>query len=78
MAGRNLEVIFERATAPTEMANIVQSYAFQIGADEARLALCRNHIWARLKREGRPTDLLFTVSDGYAPSPEFAGAYRLS
>jgi Type II secretion system (T2SS), protein E, N-terminal domain len=73
LEGRNLEVSFERVTSPTEMANIVQSYAFQIGADQARLALCRNHIWARLKREGRPTDLLFTLADGDAQSPEFAG-----
>ena len=73
LTGRSLEVSFERVTSPMEMANIVQSYAFQIGADEARLALCQNHIWARLKREGRSTDLLFTLADGDAQSPEFAG-----
>ena len=78
LAGRNLEVSFERVTSPAEMASIVQSYAFQIGADEARLALCRNHIWARLQREERPTDLLFTLSDGNSPSPEFAGDYQLT
>ncbi len=72
LAGRNLEVSFERESSPAEVANIVQSYAFQIGSDEARLGRCRNHIWARLTRDGHPTDLLFALAVGDTAVPQFA------
>lgn len=71
LTGRNTEVTFERVSSPAEMANIVQSYAFQIGADEARMALCHNHLWARLTREGHPTDLLFALAGENTPPANY-------
>jgi hypothetical protein len=61
--------------SPAEMANIVRSYAFQIGANEARLALCRNQLWARLMRDGHPTDMLFALSGEGGTSGDTAQSY---
>jgi hypothetical protein len=70
LAAQNTEVAFERVASAAEMANIVQSYAFQIGADEARLAICRDYVWIRLNREDFPTDLLFLLRPRDIPDPE--------
>jgi two-component system copper resistance phosphate regulon response regulator CusR len=40
--------------------NVVDVYAFQIGANEARLGVCRDYVWARLNRDDCPTDLVFS------------------
>jgi Transcriptional regulatory protein, C terminal len=40
--------------------NVVDVYAFQIAADEARVGVCRNYVWVRLNRDGCPTDLVFS------------------
>jgi len=63
-SGRSLEVVFERISSELEMAQVIRSYADQIGAEEVRLGICRDRLWARLFREGLPTDLLFTLSEG--------------
>ncbi len=44
--------------------NVVDVYAFQTSADEARLEVCRHHVWARLNRDGCPTDLVFSMLAG--------------
>jgi len=59
--GLHVEVSFESPLSTSEIANIIQSYADQIGADEARLALCEDYLWVRLNRDGHPTDLLFDI-----------------
>jgi DNA-binding response OmpR family regulator len=41
--------------------NLVDVYAFEIGADEARIGVCRDYVWMRLNRDGYPTDLLFSI-----------------
>jgi hypothetical protein len=61
LAARNTEIVFERVTSAGEMASIVESYAFQVGAEEARLGLCREYVWVRLNRDKHPTDLLFLL-----------------
>ena len=61
-ADTNIDVAFDRVSSGAEMANIVQSYAWQTGAEEARLGVCRDYVWARLNREGCPTDLVFSLS----------------
>lgn len=68
--GQSNDVTFERVASVAEMATIVQSYAFQIGAEEARLEMCRNYLWARLNREGFPTDLIFTLAHESASTEE--------
>jgi len=60
-AGQNHDVSFERISSPAEVAAIVQSYAFQIGAEDARLEICGHYLWARLNCEGVPTDLTFSL-----------------
>ena len=65
LAGRNLEVRFERMSSPSEIAGIVQSYAFQIGAERVRLVICGGHLWVRLNRNQHPTDLLFGLDDSH-------------
>ena len=62
LTGRSIEVNFDRVSSVVEMANIVQSYAFQIGADEARFAICCGLLWVRLNRDCQPTDLLFSLA----------------
>jgi hypothetical protein len=71
LSDRNLEVRFEHASSTNDMAGIIQSYAFQIGADEARLGLCRDYVWARLNRGNSPTDLLFSLSGNSVDSISF-------
>jgi hypothetical protein len=61
LTGRNIEVSFDRVASVSEAANIVESYAFQVDADEARFAICNGLLWVRLSREAQPTDLLFSV-----------------
>jgi len=67
------DVTFDRISSAAEMARIVQSYASQIGADEVRLGVCRDYVWARLNRGDYSTDLLFTLCDEPAKEYEFAG-----
>ena len=59
---RTIDVSFDRVRTPPEMANIIQSYAFEVGAEEALLAVCPDYVWSRLNRDGHPTDLVFGVS----------------
>ncbi|MGA9568389.1 MAG: hypothetical protein WBS19_22905 [Candidatus Korobacteraceae bacterium] len=54
------DVNFDQVSSVPEIANIVRSYAFQVGAGEARLGVCRDYVWARLNRDGCPTDLVFS------------------
>ena len=75
--GLHVEVSFGSSVSPSEIANIIQSYAGQIGADEARLALCRNYLWARLNRDGHPTDLMFDLS-GHPSNPELVDLDTIS
>jgi hypothetical protein len=63
LAGRHVEVSFGASSTTAEIASIVQSYATQIGAGEARVARCLDLLWVRLMRDGHPTDLLFALSD---------------
>ena len=64
---QNNEVTFTKVTSAAEMANIIQSYASQIGAEDARLGVCRDYVWTRLNRKDHPTDLLFSLC-GEAPT----------
>jgi hypothetical protein len=72
LSGRNIEVSFDRVSSVAETANIVQSYAFQIAANEARFAICHGLLWVRLNRETQPTDLMFSVSHDKLTKTEFA------
>ena len=63
-AGQHTEVVFERALPVVEIANIVESYALQTSADEARFGVCQDFLWTRLNRDNRPTDLLFALRNG--------------
>jgi len=71
LSGRNIEVTFDRISSTIDIANIVQSYAFQIGADEALFAMCNGLLWARLNRETQPTDLVFSISGNERSNAEF-------
>jgi len=76
LSGRSTEVGFERISSAGEMASIVQSYACQIGADEARMGVCRDYAWVRLNRDHHPTDLLFALTGKEAGWLEFDDAFR--
>ena len=56
------DVTFDGISSAAEIARIAQSYASQIGAEEARIGVCRDYVWVRLNREDYPTDLLFSIS----------------
>ncbi len=59
-ASADNDVTFDRVSSVVEVANIIRSYAFQIGAGQARIGICRDHVWARLVRDDCPTDLVFS------------------
>lgn len=76
LASSGNDVVFERVASVPQMANIVQSYAFQIGAEEARLGICRDYVWARLNRGDCPLDLVFSKQqDNFASRGADAGEY---
>ncbi len=54
------DVTFDQVSSVPEIANIIRSYAFQIGSDQARIGICRDYVWARLIRDDCPTDLVFS------------------
>ena len=70
-AVQHVEVSFGPTASTAEIANIVQSYASQLGADEVRLACCHDHLWIRLNRRGYPTDLVFALNETPAKSAHF-------
>jgi hypothetical protein len=67
---QNTEIAFERVASASEIASILQSYAFEIGSEEVRIGICRNYVWARLNRENTPTDLLFALRPPDVPESE--------
>lgn len=56
------DVAFEGMASTLEIAGIVRNYAFQVAAEEARVAVCHDYVWARLNGAGHCTDLLFAIS----------------
>jgi hypothetical protein len=55
------EIVFETLWDPGEMARTVRDYSLALGADELLLARPRGFLWVRLRRNGRPHDLLFRL-----------------
>lgn len=53
------EVRFESVQTPGEMARILCSSSLEIEADEAFIAKCKEHLWARVKSDSNAVDLLF-------------------
>ncbi len=50
---------FENIQPPSEIANILRGHGVDLEADEAIIARCKEHMWARLKCGPREVDLLF-------------------
>jgi len=54
------ELVFDRSSSVAEIAKLVRNYVCQLGAEEARFGICRDHLWVRIV--GRQTmDLLFRM-----------------
>jgi len=53
------EIQFEGEQNPREVARIARSYAVQVQAEEARVALLQDHAWIVLKRSQRIWNLVF-------------------
>ena len=56
---RPTELVFETVADVAEMARIVRSYVLRLGAEEARMMICRSYIWVRLNSNGQAMNLLF-------------------
>lgn len=59
-AGKQMS--FDDAKTSREMAHVLCEYAVDFEAEEAILAGCKEHVWARLKCSDRDIDLLFRAS----------------
>ena len=53
------EILFEGEHGPREIARIARSYAVQVQAEDARVALLPNHAWIALKRAQKTWNLVF-------------------
>jgi len=58
-AGEN-ELVFDRDNPVGEIARLVRNYVNQLGAEEARLGICRDYLWVRMLGR-QPMDLLFRM-----------------
>jgi len=58
---RENQALFDRSSSPEEIAHLVRNYAHQLAAEEVRLGLCRDYIWARIRGGAREMDLLFRL-----------------
>lgn len=62
LAGYDEIPVQDRCT-PDQMARTLGRTAVDISAREARLACCKNHIWARLAGKSRTIDVIFRITE---------------
>jgi len=55
----NQEVTFEQSSSSLEMARIARNYLLQLGAEQVRVAICRDYLWTRFFSRTKEFDLLF-------------------
>ena len=60
------EILIDDPGAPERMAHTVGRMAAETAALEARFALCRNHIWARLNGKRGIIDVIFQMANSAA------------
>jgi len=56
------ELVFSNIKRPAELARILADYGLHFKANEAKIDICREHLWARLKNGTRAVDLLFRIA----------------
>jgi hypothetical protein len=56
------ELVFKDVERPAELARILADYGLHFKANEVKIDICREHLWARLKSGPRAIDLLFRIA----------------
>ncbi|HZP64525.1 MAG TPA: hypothetical protein VFB28_14010 [Terriglobales bacterium] len=56
------ELLFDCHNSVSEIAKLVRNYACQSGSEEARLGVCRDHLWVRILG-GHEMDLVFRLQN---------------